>query len=280
MLVVFLSGGSSQLETWDPKPRHRHRRAVQGDPDLRARHAHLRIAAADRQADAPPWSWSAASTRPRTITAAAPYICTRAAGPTRRSSIRTSARSRRSCLQRQRRPARLHPDHAARRRRLQQAGRRVPRAEVRLGHARRRQAARRPVPARRLDQPTPTASAKRCGRSSTIASPSRAVRPRPKPTPSPTTRPRSSLPRATCSSIGKEDPKLADRYGRHDFGRHCCLPAGCSKRASRSSRSRTRTTTRITRTSTSTSSSSASSTARSRRCSTTWPSAACWNRRS
>ena len=31
--------------------------------------------------------------------------------------------------------------------------------------------------------------------------------------------------------VEKENPKLADRYGRHDFGRHCCSPAACSKRA-------------------------------------------------
>ncbi len=53
VLLVWLSGGSSQLETWDPKPGTDTGGPFQAIAHLGARRPHLRIAAVHRQADAP-----------------------------------------------------------------------------------------------------------------------------------------------------------------------------------------------------------------------------------
>ncbi len=49
---------------------------------------------------------------------------------------------------------------------------------------------------------------------------------RPKRTPSRTTQAERVVKQADVFDVEKEPQKLADRYGRHDFGRHCCSPAG------------------------------------------------------
>ena len=68
-------------------------------------------------------------------------------------------------------------------------------------------------------------SAKTCGsKLNDRFAKSRRTRRRPRPTPSPTTRPRSVDAQARRLRRRARRPrKAADRYGRHDFGRHCLL---------------------------------------------------------
>ena len=54
ILIFYMAGGLSQLESWDPKPGTDTGGPFPRDPDLGARRAHLRAVAEHRQADAPP----------------------------------------------------------------------------------------------------------------------------------------------------------------------------------------------------------------------------------
>ena len=177
-----------------PEARHRHRRAVPGHPDLRARHAHLRAAAAHREADAPAGPGPRHQHRRGRPRQRARTSCTPAAGRSRASSTRTSARSRPSCSARDdNAAARLHPHHAARRRRLRQRS-----DAAFLGPqyasvvARRRQAAGRTCSGPPTSPTTPTGQREDAAQEA--QRPLRQVAPqrrRPKPTPSRTTRPSS-----------------------------------------------------------------------------------------
>ena len=175
--------------------------------------------------------------------------------------------------------ARPHPDHPGGGRRLQQAGRRLPRAAS-SPPSRSATASRRPNllrPAGLTDR-RPTASARTSGKKlNDRFAQSAHDAPRPRPTPSPTTRPSAAhAGRRDVFDVEQGRPRSSPTAtaGTTSAGTAARPPAARS-RASRSSRCRTRTTTRTTRTSTSTSSSSASSTGPSPRCSTTWPTAAC-----
>ena len=51
VILLWLAGGSSQLETWDPKPGSPTGGPVPGDPDFGAGHPHFRADAQDGAAD-------------------------------------------------------------------------------------------------------------------------------------------------------------------------------------------------------------------------------------
>ena len=111
--MIFLSGGVSQLETWDPKPGTDTGGPFQAIPTSVPGMHICELLPAHRQADAPP------GPRPRhqhartTITATARRSCTPAAAGAGHRATRTSARSRPSCSAERQPAARLHPHHAA-----------------------------------------------------------------------------------------------------------------------------------------------------------------------
>ena len=53
VLFVWLDGGMSQLESWDPKPNTEFGGTLPRNPDIGSGHSYFRIIAANRQADAP-----------------------------------------------------------------------------------------------------------------------------------------------------------------------------------------------------------------------------------
>ena len=96
VLFVWLDGGMSQLESWDPKPNTHFRRPVPQHPDERARRPFLRADAEAREADAPAVR-GAQRVAPRT-TRTRPASSASSAAIRRRAAcpIRTSARPWRS----------------------------------------------------------------------------------------------------------------------------------------------------------------------------------------
>ena len=158
--------------------------------------------------------------------------------------------------------ARLHSRRPARRARLQSQRCRLSRPALRLRYACRRQPPAEPAAAADADRAGRRTDATNCAPASTTASRrrrrsadteaytrTRTLRPR-----------RSWLARNLFDLAQGADAAAANATAITSSAGTACSPAGCSKRASPSSRSRTPTTTRTTRTSTSTSSSSANST--------------------
>ncbi len=146
VLFIWLDGGMSQLESWDPKPNTQFGGPFRADPDQRAGHPRQRAAAADGEADAPPGG------RPQPVHAGQLALGRRGPHPARRSeeprrdvSVLRLGR-RQAARARRQRPAALRLDQA-RQRRLHPPGRRLPRPEVRRAGLRRRQAAGEPAAA-------------------------------------------------------------------------------------------------------------------------------------
>ena len=222
VLVIFLTGGVSQLETWDPKPGTDTGGPFRAIPTSvpgthicellphTAKQMH-RLAlvrgintAEDEHGER------------RTI-----MLTGRRPEPAHRVPARRR-RDGRCCSAPTTSLAGTHAHHPRRRQRVRQAGRDVPRPEVRVGVARRRQAARRPAPPAGL-----TAAADRGREALRKKLNDRFAKSRRSAATDAYTESFDQAERvskrADVSTSRARTAKVADRYGRHDFGRHLLL---------------------------------------------------------
>ena len=225
VLVIFLSGGVSQLETWDPKPGTDTGGPFQAIPtSVPGIHICELLPHTAKQMHRLALVRGINTAEDDHGRGATIMLTGRQAGaghrvPAPRRRRGQAARHRR----RQRCPATSRSCPAA----AAASASRTPPSSARSYAsvaARRRQAARRPAPPRRPDRPRPTASATRCGKKlNDRFAKSRRTAATDAYTESYDQAAQVIARRATSSTSTKEDPKLADRYGRHDFGRHLLL---------------------------------------------------------